>query len=250
MTEVCDTCGEGFSSLGHHWRWAPSHRPQMTEQQHDIATGLLMGDGFVRLHSDMDNGYLACKMITVEFLEWLNCQFGTLGKTIRLESTPEESATHVRESGFRPEADPNDYSSVFRWRTHTSPEFNRYREWYETGSKRFPDELQLSPMILKVWYCCDGTLKKHESSQGRDRMIIYSTNESDREGMLCSLFEDVGVDDVVVERERVRIGADGSERLFEWMGDPLPGFYYKWPGRGESDGEVSDREWNATVGDS
>jgi hypothetical protein len=45
--QTCPDCGESFKSVGHHWRYSPSHRPDITSKQKEILTGLVMGDGIV-----------------------------------------------------------------------------------------------------------------------------------------------------------------------------------------------------------
>jgi hypothetical protein len=62
---------------------------------------------------------------------------------------------------------------------------------------------------------------------GRPRIEIKARNEREREDFLVSLFEDVGFSPLY-KRHELRFTCDETERLVEWMGDPLPGFEYKW----------------------
>ncbi|WP_254831048.1 hypothetical protein [Haloglomus salinum] len=53
-------------------------------------------------------------------------------------------------------------------------------------------------------------------------------NERDRAEFLCSLFESHGFQPGF-SRDALQFSRSDTERLFEWFGEPPPGFAYKWP---------------------
>jgi hypothetical protein len=110
-------------------------------------------------------------------------------------------------------------------RTRTHPYFNELRQWYESGKKRFPDDLSLTPQLTKLWYASDGYLDVGQ--WGRPRLEIKARNENDRTEFLLDLFREHGFDPLYIRNE-IRFTCDETEQLIEWMGEPPPGFEYKW----------------------
>lgn len=209
----CPECGNLYGSMATHWRYNPDHRPEITERQHQILTGLLMGDGSIS--SGEGNTLIRCENITRPFLRWLKSEMGVLSKEVRPCS--EDS---------------------FIWYTCKHPGFNRYASWYSSGRKRYPPDLELTPMILKVWFCGDG--HKIVPEGRRVKLSIACSNEIDRPSFLKGLFHNLGVTPYVYEEEIV-FDPDESQYLWDYMGDPLPGFEYKWPS--EDDFEIDEEYW-------
>lgn len=231
--ESCPTCGEEFMSLGVHWKVSKNcDFPELSSRQWDILTGMLMGDATVQKHfeTDADTPKLAWSMITEDFLSWLDSELGvmTLGG-YDLDLTAEESAQGAIESGLTDEADPENYSDMYINITRTHPDFERFADWYDSeGTKRFPlDDIELTPMTLKVWYVCDGTLNR---GNPRPRARIAALNESDSiEELSQFIYEDTGIETTATEHGKILFNTEETEEFFEYIGDPLPGFEYKWP---------------------
>lgn len=227
---TCSYCGESFDELGTHWRWNPEHRPPLSPRLHEVTTGLLIGDGCI--NDNGGNANLRVKMITKEFLDHLDKLYGDISAGVELELTAEQAASRNRETSFSPDASADDYSDVYLFRTRNHPDFNEYREWYESGRKEWGD-IELTPTILKYWYVCDGG--KHQShidialSKRYFNYVQSMLREKNLpEGKTRTHPANVnGYEDVI--SGRLRFTKSESERLWEYMGEPLPGFGYKWP---------------------
>jgi len=114
--------------------------------------------------------------------------------------------------------------------TRTHPKLNQFRDWYDDeNNKRFPlDTISLSPLVLKIWYVCDGYLN---TSNPKPRARISSINESDRIEKIAEwITEETGIEvNTSKNRERILFNTRRTQKFFEYVGDPLPGFVYKWP---------------------
>lgn len=234
MSDVCRECGRGFDQIGHHWSH-PSvdcEPPELTVTQREIITGLLMGDGTCILPDKTP--YVECGTTTRKYLEFLDEMFPLYGQGVRLQMTAENVASQSRKTGFLPDAKAENCSDVYRWRTKSAETFFEFRNWYSSGQKIFPEDIDLTPTVLKHWYCGDGNL-----NMGR-RLRIYSSNESDNQDKINRYFENAGLplpnrvhtyqsgySDS--DTNMIVWGRQRSKELFEYMGEPLPGFEYKWP---------------------
>jgi hypothetical protein len=165
-------------------------------------------------------------MINRRFLKWVDERLGVLTTGLSLKKTAEELAANNRRTGFSPNAQAEDYHDMYAVWSRTHPFFDRLRQkWYASGQKRFPDNLSLTPTLAKLWYASDGYLDI--GRWGRPRLEIKARNESDRTEFLLDLFREHGFDPLYIRNE-VRFTCDDTEALVDWMGDPLPGFEYKW----------------------
>jgi hypothetical protein len=234
MGTACPGCGVGYERLGQHWHYNPDHRPSLTDHQHEIVVGLLMGDGC--LNRGGKNPYLKVKMVSPNYLDYLDSQFGVLGTGVSLERTAAESAKHVRDRGFNPDADAKDYSDVYGWQSRCLPELHQYADWYTSGEKVWPADIALTPTTLKHWYCGDG---HYENAGSHNCIRISMANEVDNTDKVEQLFENAGLP--VPNKWKINkrpsggrkctavFTVDQSKELWEYMGDPLPDFAYKWP---------------------
>lgn len=238
--QECQDCGKRYQRIGKHWATTDCEYPELTEEQHEIVTGLLMGDGSVAHHTRRSNPWVQVTMTEPEYLTFLDSKFPELGTGVTLTKTAAEKAQENRESGWRPDAKAEDYSDQYTWTTLAVPDLWEYREWYSrpTGKKRWPiSEIDLTPIVLKHWYVGDGNYTNNDS----DRYIRISTsNERDRTDEIDEMFERAGLPkpdkwanyttgerDVPVCYARWHV--ESSTELFEYMGDAPPGFGYKWP---------------------
>lgn len=227
MSSVCcPGCGSEFTNkgIGHHWRQSNCSQPEITSYQEDLVTGLLMGDGCIESRKSGSILYLG--MINKPFLDWVDDQFGLLSTGVKKRDTAAESAERARKSGFRPSAKSENYHDVYMMRTRTLSDLDEFRGWYSTGQKVFPD-VELTPTIAKMWYCTDGGLAA--SKLGRNQAQIRCRNESERIGYLVKMFNDVGFNPTVTNNDtRLCFDSNETEEFLNWMGDPAPGFEYKW----------------------
>lgn len=213
-----------------HWNRSNCGYPSFTDHQWELLVGTLLGDGDIHGRGDT-NSHFRVRMTSRSFLEYLDDEFGVLSKGVYLARDAErqyKSAAKNRSSGRQGFVTVNreNYNDLFGFRSCSHPELDELRGWYETGEKRFPDDLTLTPTIAKTWYVCDGWLADEDDS--RPRIMIKTSNEADRADYLTNLFADAGFD-AGFSRYSVQIPTAETVRLFEWMGEPLPGFEYKWP---------------------
>lgn len=139
------------------------------------------------------------EMKSLKFLKWL-------------DSKLEHFSTGVRESG-----------KYYKLNTIRAPCFTQLRgKWY-ANKKRFP-EINVSPLIMKMWYIGDGHLTDVEH---RPSIAIGCSNEYDRQQMISSLFNEIGVSPSFYS-ESAWLSADETEQFLDYIGDPVAGFEHKW----------------------
>jgi len=235
MGDVCPQCGTEYKMVAQHWNCGSCERPSFTDHQREIITGLLMGDGTINRSSD-GNPLLQCEMISPNYLKYIDGEFGIFGHGVSLAKTAEENAKAKSDSGFRPNAKADNYSDVYRWWSMAHPELQEFAEWYSTGTKVWPSNIELKPTVMKHWYCGDGTWHNHGS---HNRIKIGMANEVENTEKIDKMFENVGLSSpsnyAISERKDgsmncvAEFTVEQSKELWKYMGEPLPDFEYKWP---------------------
>ena len=214
MSQACPDCGESYARLGSHWTGDCS-APELTEHQLDIIKGLLMGDAWLRTDG---NSMLSIKMTNREYLEYLQHEFGVLGTGVNLR---------------RENENPN-WSDSYYFSIRSHKGLNRFDNWYEGGEKTWPQDLQITPTVMKHWYAGDGHLELRGESE---RVKIGLSNESGNEQKISKMLNRSGLeytrwDEYELEDGRVTasivFGVNETKQLFEYMGEPLTGFENKW----------------------
>jgi len=181
-----------------------------------------------------NNPVLEVKMISREYLEYLDGVFGSLSRGVKLYRTAEEGAEMNRESGFSENANAENYSDIYRWRTTAHPELQEFAYWYSSGKKTFPDDIELTPTVFKHWYVCDGTVLNGNCVQ------LAISNEADDKDKINKMFEQSNLPSPTsyneTERDEyesvncnARFSKEPSKKLYDYMGSPLPDFRYKFP---------------------
>jgi len=204
--------------------------PSFTEHQREIITGLLMGDGNINRQQN-GNHLLECEMVSENYLQHIDDQFGVFGNGVSLKRTAAENAKKSRESGFNPNADVADYHDLYRWRSVCHPELQEFADWYASGKKVWPDTIELTPTVLKHWYCGDGY---RNNSGTQNRIEIAMANEVDNKDKVDQIFENVGLpspSNYAISESNCKavFTVNQSHKLWQYMGKPLPDFEYKWP---------------------
>jgi len=210
---TCKSCGDDFSQLGTHWRYNSEHRPELSAEQHEVVEGVLVGDGYVSSFGGQ-NALLQVCMANKDYLQHLDTIFGNLGTGVKFNQ--DQGGNH---------------ETLYQFRTRRHPELNKYEEWYENGEKSIPSDLELTPTILKHWYCGDGTLSKGEAVE------ISAAADERRVEVILNLFDQAGLPEPRVNDgsstyndsvKKFRFVKSDSVDVFEFMGSPPPGFEYKW----------------------
>lgn len=202
----CHNCGDCYNKLGDHWLNSECQFPDIDSRQKDILTGFLMGDASVVPQSGGETGKFTSEMVTLPFFEWLQEELGNIACPVRyVETDP-----HLKDK--------------YSFNTVIHPLFIEFRDWYGDSGKLFPDDIDLTPLVAKVWYCCDGGL---HWSGGNATPQFSAYNESENTQKVLSYFSDTDFDPTFPSTT-VRIPQFQSDQFLDWMGDPLPGFQYKW----------------------
>jgi len=236
MSDICHQCENEYQNIALHWTQSSDcSRPSLTKQQIEISTGLLMGDGWVD-NKDAKNPRISSEMISKNYLEYIDSTFDIFGNGVKMKRTAEESAKQARERNFSPNAKPQNYSDTYTWRSMTHPEFQQLADWYSSGEKVWPSNIELTPTVLKHWYCCDG---HWENNNTHNYVEIAMSNESEYTDKVDQLFRNVGLPSPNTykrtEREdgsvkcSAQFTVEQSKELWDYMGQPLPDFEYKWP---------------------
>lgn len=232
----CKQCNERYKALGTHWRLSSCDYPSLSQTQREAVTGILMGDGTLSKRGGEYDARLVCEMTNERYLEYLDSLFGNLGCGVQLKHTANEKAKRDRESGFNECARAENYHSSFSWRSRSIPEFNEFCGWYKEGRKVWPKEIKLTPVVLKHWFCGDGHFR--ETSSKRHIKIALSNERRNRE-KVERYFERAGLPTPSRWESSTRPSGGrvcsivwtktDSLDLFDYMGDPVPGFEHKWP---------------------
>lgn len=243
IIECAEKLGCGKSTIGNwlsrhdipRWVGAESRTREeivVTDKHHEIIKGLLMSDGNISYHNEKST-CLQVRMITREFLEWLDDQLGILSLGVSLKQTAEESAKEHRESGFNPNANPENYSDIYQLTTRAVPDLTIYRDWYTDIGKVWPKDIILTPTVLKMFFCGDGDKKvDHRESNRKPHIRFRADNELKNKQKVIDMFSNVGFD-IMWTGKNIRVSVSESYRMWEYMGSPPPGFEYKWPISGQ-----------------
>lgn len=219
----CPECDEQYSDLGTHWRYNPSHRYNISKEQEDIVTGLLMGDG--TLQRNTKNAYPVVIMTNLEFLNWINNKFDCMTTGVNTHITSEKSAENAK--SLNPKASSDNYSPQYRVRFRAHPNFNKYRNWYTENGKRWPIDRDYTLLTFKVLYCCDGCFANSGTSR---ELQLAASNELVDKKRISHILNIFGLPEPNrMSEELIVWGAKESSEIFERIGEPLPGFEYKWP---------------------
>lgn len=169
----------------------------------ELLEGALMGDATVShqyvLYSNKRR-----------FLEWFSDQMGENGHDVGLNREVEGGNDVYRVGVALPE-------KVSEWR----------KRWYPDGEKRIPTDIELTSVMVSMWYATDGGLTYHKD-QVNPNASIRCVNESDRMRFVGSLFEEKGFDPWLHSAGRVEFSVSETKRLLDWMEPVPPGYEYKW----------------------
>lgn len=229
----CEQCGNSYEYIGQHWTKSSCEHPSFTDRQREIITGFLMSDACISRFNK--NPYIRSKMITKPFLEWVDEEMGVFGNGVEPGPTAEESAQKCRDTGFSPNAKAENYHDQYRWQSICHPELHEFAAWYDTGKKVWPDSVKLTPLSLKVFFCGDGCFNTGNKT---GRIEFSLSNERKNKRKVEKLFNSVGISNGRWNEWSRKDGSinctyvlnvEQSRKAWEIMGDPLPGFSYKWP---------------------
>lgn len=226
MTYKCHECGDNFSRIGSHWRRGSCKYPKISSKQHEIITGVLMGDGSINRYGK--NPRLQVNMINKKYLEYVDSKFPLIGAGVSLKRKAKDNAELSRQTGFTSTVNEENYNDQHNWQTLCIPELKQYSNWYNSGEKVWPEDIQLTSTVLKHLYCNDGSLEKDGKFF---RIKITMCNEINNKEKINKLFENMNLQrpEYWNSNKDARWNKESSKDLLNYMGEPLPGFEYKWP---------------------
>jgi len=210
----CPNCDrDGLTHLSTHWAGSKCEYPKLSEEQEKIVTGVLMGDGNIHIKEGR-NPSLRINITRREYVEYLSNKFDIMSCNITTTDT-----------------DNKNHSRIYSWRTRNTPQLSKFADWYNSGEKVFPSDIDLTPTVLKHWYVCDGN---YNNSNQQRRIRISMLNEKDEKDKIESYFsKSCDINNFYWDESSNRcdlvFNVDTTEQLFNYMGEPLPGFKYKWP---------------------
>lgn len=221
----CHQCNSYFSRISAHWEASNCSYPNLSNYVKDLLTGILMSDG--HLNRQHKSPHMMIKMVNLPFLKWFSDELEILSNGVHFSMTAKQSAMQNINSGFQSEAEWQNYADVYYLSTIAHPWLHEL-DWYTKCGKQFPDSLQLSDDIVKMWYCGDGNLKKDTPS-----MNITALNESDNFTLINNLFKEWGmpidrIDKTNGKNSTLSFNKQKTYKLLDKIGPAVPGFEYKW----------------------
>lgn len=214
-TITCPDCGKDYEQIANHWQFNPDHRNTLTERQHQIVQGLVLGDGHI--HNQAVNSKLIVGSTSRSFLEWLQEQFPVISGDVRVSKSVDELIEmNEKNSHVDVSVTDADYSKMYRWNTVSHPDLNEYTNTHESVDV-------LTPLSTKVWYVSDGTL----AESGTSWRPQFRVTDDERLSYVAGLLRDVGFT-VTESSGNCYIKQGETEQFFEYIGEPIPSFDDKW----------------------
>jgi hypothetical protein len=223
----CHNCGTEYQRIGHHW--GKSHScdyPTLPSHIKEVMRGLLMGDGYVG-SAEGQTPYLQLPLTNKSFLDWLDEKLRWFSTGVKKTRTASESAEYNLGRDFSTAVNEENYSDVYKLQTRVNPWFETLESWYSSGSKEFPDDLELTSTVAKYWYVSDGNLRWTQYME-QPEVEFTTILQSHRRDYLTSLFEQHSWKSRVANDRKVVIPREQTDEILEWMGPAPPGFEYKW----------------------
>jgi hypothetical protein len=200
-TRSCGQCGSEYRSLSQHWTKARDcdHRP-LSDHQHEIVRGLLLGDGSL---GGRESPNLRVESVRRVHIAWLHGELGWLSRGVSRYS--------------------KDGTTVYRLQTMSHPDLGQYLSWCSAPPE---SGWTLTRQAARVWYACDGSL----SAAGRDggtAQISFAAMDERKRHALVAILSRAGFAAQSWSR-RVGLPAAAVREWLEWVGEPTPGSKHKW----------------------
>ena len=114
----------------------------LTQSQRSIIIGTILGDGYLRVVSGRKNAFLEINhsISQKEYVDW---------KFEMLQTICKSGPKSRMGSGNR---------IAYRFTTRQHPEISElFNSFYQEGVKKVPDNIELDPLMLAVWFMDDGS---------------------------------------------------------------------------------------------
>jgi len=134
----------------------------LTQIQKEVLIGSLLGDGHLSLDSKYPRLKIDRQALDKPYLDWEYNIF----KNLCLSSVKEFDRYDKRY---------NKYYGQVSFRTRAVPAFlDFYNKWYPNNKRTVPFDLELSPLILAVWFADDGSIR----NESRNNLSIKFSTDS------------------------------------------------------------------------
>lgn len=189
-----------------------------------------MGDGCVQNRDG--NPYIVVKMVSPNYLDYVDTHLGAFSSGVRKVAGSEELAKNMRDAGINPEANAKNYSDIYELITRSMPEFKEYANWYNGGQKEYPNNFQLTPTVLRHWYVGDGTWS---NCNNKNSINIAIQNEPGNDEKIKEIFTNVNLPEPTIITTKttceISFKKEDSKEVWKYMQHSLPDFGYKFPDR-------------------
>lgn len=125
--------------------------------------------------------------------------------------------------------DPSNYKDVYVMRSKTHDWLRDvYDTWQTENGKIIPKNVELTPTIVRHWYCGDGCLDF--GGRGEPSARIKAEFMQDHLNRIREMFGDIGFKHHITDNGAIIISQTDTREFLQWMspGHPVPGFEYKW----------------------
>lgn len=224
----CDS-NRDYSNLGNHWRQSCGY-PTPSKETQKMFDGLLMGDGCLKksCNNDIRQGNQSIEVVSInkEFIDRLYSEYSPYFTTPTLRTSAEDAALNAINGDVVSSPEGSVFRDQHRIVSRSIPFFNKYDEWKSSGKKRWPDKIEFTPIRLKYLYASDGGLSWNKETRSA-RSQISSHNEPEQLERLSNSLSSIGID-ASVYGDRIMLKPSETDRFLSYLGDPVPGFEYKW----------------------
>jgi hypothetical protein len=222
----CDSISD-YSNIGNHWRQSCGYPEPDSEGVFD---GLFMGDGTLKHnHNQSDrlgNQSIEVVSINKDFIEHLYEDYSPFFTKPSIRRSAEDSASQAVESDVVSSPEGSTFRTQYRIVSRAIPFFNRYDSWKTSNGKRWPDDIEFVPETLRYLYVADGGLSWNKDSTSV-RAQITSSNEPKQMKRLRDMLNNMGID-CSTYTDRIMIKPSSTNEFLDYIGEPVPGFEYKW----------------------
>lgn len=186
-----------------------------------------MGDGHIA-DTSWGQTQMRIRLINEEFLNWLDDELSWLSTGVRFIKSAEESARRMRDSGYRPNANSDNYSDVYELNTRTHPYFTALRNSWYTPDKSFNrDIIPDNKLTYKMWYVSDGGMCRREGRNPYPYFRMDSNSEFAK--TISRRLSNKGIESNVRDGGNVvAVSTQSTDDFLNYIGGAPSGFEYKW----------------------
>lgn len=185
---------------------------QMNDQLHEYLHGLLLGDGCITSSKGGTAFYRHTDSYR-EYIVWLKKRLESMG-------LPCGKVYKRRRKNF-----------LYFFYSRSAEELEKlYYKWYPNGDKRIPENLEITPIILKNWFIGDGTYcKRHNTFQLR---IACLFDEKGKQRIVDQINEKTPME-THNNKQKIYFTTDSHQIFFDYVlqddNEIPPGYGYKFP---------------------